>query len=393
MNILIVDDSSDSRLLVKSHLTAAGYTGLVTAASARQAFRLLGMDGVTAVDCAIDLILMDITMPELDGIEACRRIKATRKFQDIPVIMVTGQHDDENLNLAFAAGATDYITKPLNKVELLARVRTALALRQEMGYRKQANAELEERNQELEQASLAKSQVLSTATHELKTPLTSIVGYVERMLIHQDTVGPLTERQHRYLKTVQKNARRLQALIDDLLDVSRIETGSLQLTLVKLDVGEEITEQVQVMQNQIDQKGIQLTLDFPPTLPLVKADRLRFSQVITNLVSNACKYSPPGAAVTMAAKALDGLVQIDVSDTGIGISKANQTHLFTKFFRVDNSSTRQTSGTGLGLFITKHIVEAHGGTIWVETEEGKGSTFSFTMPQIESGAASLATAA
>ena len=181
MNILIVDDSSDSRLLVKSHLSAAGYTGLATAASAREAFRLLGMDAVTAVDAAIDLILMDITMPELDGIEACRRIKATAQLQDIPVIMVTGQHDDENLNLAFAAGATVYITKPLNKVELLARVRTALALRQEMGHRKQANAELEERNQELEQASLAKSQVLSTATHELKTPLTSIVGYVERM--------------------------------------------------------------------------------------------------------------------------------------------------------------------------------------------------------------------
>ena len=242
MNILIVDDSSDSRLLVKSRLTAAGYTGLFMAASAREAFHLLGMDGVTAVDSSIDLILMDIVMPELDGIEACRRIRATAQLEDIPVIMVTGQQDDENLKLAFAAGATDYITKPLNKVELLARVRTALALRQEMDHRKRANAELEERNQELEQASLAKSQVLSTATHELKTPLTSIVGYVERMLIHQDTVGLLTERQQRYLETVQKNACRLQTLIDDLLDISRIETGSLQLTLVELDVGEEIQE-------------------------------------------------------------------------------------------------------------------------------------------------------
>ena len=393
MNILIVDDSSDSRLLVKSHLTTAGYTGLVTAASAGEAFHLLGMDGVTVVDSAIDLIFMDIAMSDMDGIEACRRIKSVNGLRDIPIIMVTTHSEVWTLEKAFQAGAGDYITKPVNKVELLARVRSALALKREMDNRKKAHLELEAKNQELAQVSLAKSQILSTATHGLKTPLTSIVGYVDRMLIHQDTVGPLTERQHRYLETVQKNACRLQTLIDDLLDVSRIETGSLQLSLVELDLAEEIPGLIHVMQSQIDQTGIQLTLKIPPTLPLVNGDRLRFSQVITNLVSNACKYSPPGTAVTIGAKVLEGLVQIDISDNGIGVSKANQTQLFTKFFRVDNSSTRQTTGTGLRLFITKHIVEAHGGTIWVNTEEGKGSTFSFTMPKIELRAASLATVA
>ena len=123
-----------------------------------------------------------------------------------------------------------------------------------------------------------------------------------------------------------------------------------------------------------------MALNIPSSNYQVMADRVRFSQVMINLISNACKYSPVEATVTITAKESARRIQIDVSDTGIGISTANQLQLFTKFFRADNSSTREVSGTGLGLCITKHLIEAHGGTIWVESEEGKGSTFSFTLP-------------
>ena len=387
MSILIVDDSQDSRLLLETYLRAAGHTELLTAASARDAFKHLGMDNPASVGAEVDLILLDITMPEIDGIEACRQIKATTHRADIPVIMVTAHTDAENLDSAFAVGAIDYITKPLNKVELLARVRSALTLKRETDGRKLAYIEIEEKNRELEQESFAKTQILSTASHELKTPLTSIMGYVDRVLLEQERVGPLNERQQRYLETVRKNSLRLNVLINDLLDTSRIASGSLELTLTGLDVRQEMEDVLRSMQTLAEEKQIDVVVNISNELPRVQADRLRFSQVITNLLSNACKYSPERATATVTAKEKSGQVQIEISDTGIGISEADQSKLFTKFFRADNSSTREVSGTGLGLFITKNLIEAHGGKIWVESEEGKGSTFSFTLPraQVEIG--------
>ena len=383
MKILVVDDSQDSRLLPETILKAAGYTELIAAESAHAAFKLMGMDGEESAGTDVDLILMDITMPGMDGIEACRRIKAETPLRDIPVVVVTAHTEVKELDSAFAAGAIDYITKPLNKVELLARVRSALTLKQEMDNRKLANIELEEKNRELEEESLAKTQILSTVTHELKTPLTSIVGYIDRMLLQRERVGPLNERQERYLETVQRNGRRLKVLIDDLLDVSRIESGSLELSFAELDVQREAEEVVRSVQDQIKEKQQHVVLNISANLPRLKADELRFSQVLTNLLSNACKYSPDGATTTITAIEQDELIRIDVSDTGVGLSTANQSRLFSKFFRADNSSTREVSGTGLGLFITKSIIEAHGGQIWVRSEEGKDSTFSFTLPSAD----------
>ncbi|MBM3941531.1 MAG: cell wall metabolism sensor histidine kinase WalK [SAR202 cluster bacterium] len=210
---------------------------------------------------------------------------------------------------------------------------------------------------------------------------------MDRLLHQQSTVGALNERQLRYLETVQKNSYRLKVLLNDLLDVSRIEAGSLELKLEAVDVGREVEEVVTSMQTQIRQKQTQVSADIPVGKYLVRGDRLRFSQVITNLLSNAVKYSPAGAAVTLSASHADGNVEVRVADAGIGISADNQARLFTKFFRVDNTSTRQESGTGLGLYITKHLVEAHGGAIQVESQEGKGTSMRLLWPQAGAEAA------
>jgi len=238
-----------------------------------------------------------------------------------------------------------------------------------------------QRTQELREESLAKSQILSTVTHELKTPLTSIVGYADRMLLRRDTVGPLNERQERYMENVQEEAHRLKALIDDLLDTSRIEAGTLELNLKELEVQWEIDHAVNSLRDQFASKGIETQRNIPADIVPVMADHLRLSQIIINLLTNAYKYSAEGAKVTITVQQRGESVQIDVSDTGMGMSNADQARLFTKFFRADNTPTRKESGTGLGLFIARHLIEAQGGKIWVESQEGKGSTFSFTVPR------------
>ena len=323
MSILIVDDLPSIQLVLAAFLEDAGYTELLTAASAAEAFRKLGMDNPPKRDPGIDLILMDVMMPDTDGIEACRRIKAVPQLQDIPVIMMTGQGQGEHLEEAFASGAMDYITKPTNRAELGARVRSAMALKREMDRRKLTNLELE-------QESLAKTQILSTVTHELKSPLTSIVGYIDVILQQPEMVGPLSETLQEYLEAVQRNSYRLKALIDDLLDISRIEVGSLELNLRELEVQHEVDDVVLSLEGQANEKRIQVVLNIPPNLGLVQADRLRFCQVVTNLLSNAYKYSPVGSTVTIMAKEDPQFVHIGISDTGIGISKDDQSRLFTK---------------------------------------------------------------
>ena len=396
MSILVVDDLPDFRRLMQAVLEDAGYSDVITAGSTQEAFTILGLDDPSLPTPGVDLILLDINMPETDGVEACQRIKSVSKLRDIPVIMVTGVAAEEKLEQAFSAGATDYILKPTNPAEMLARIGSALELKHEMERRKSgyvsdleeknrelelAFLELEKKNEELEEASRAKTQILSTATHELKTPLTSIIGYIDIILMRQNKVGPLNEKQQRYLQTAQRNSYRLKSLVDDLLDISRIESGGLDLAPAELELWPEIEEIVTGMQTQLNDKNIDLVLDIPQDICPVLADKLRLGQVISNLLSNACKYSPQGARVTIRAREEDAGVRIDVSDTGIGISAEDQERLFTKFFRADNSSTREVSGSGLGLYITKHLIEAHGGRIWASSQIGQGTTFSINWPK------------
>ena len=396
MSILVVDDLQDFRRLMQAILREAGYDNVVTAESAQGAFTILGLDDPSLPTPGVDLILLDINMPEIDGLEACQRIKSVSRLRDIPIIMVTGIAAEEKLEQAFDAGATDYIVKPTNPAEMLARIGSALNLKQELERRMSgyvsdleeknrelelAFVELEQKNQELEEASRAKTHILSTATHELKTPLTSIIGYIDIILMRQNKVGPLNEKQQRYLQTAQRNSYRLKSLVDDLLDISRIESGGLELTPAELELWPEIEEIVTGMQTQINEKNIDLVLDIPQEICSLLADKLRLTQVMSNLLSNACKYSPEGARVTIRAREEDAGVRIDVSDTGMGISLEDQERLFPKFFRADNSSTREVSASGLGLYITKHLIEAHGGRIWASSQIGQGTTFSITWPK------------
>lgn len=223
-----------------------------------------------------------------------------------------------------------------------------------------------------------KSEFVSMVSHELRTPLTSVTGHVEFLLAGE--VGTLTQEQWKLLDIVRGNADRLVTLIDDLLDISRIEAGKVELKRTTLYLAGLIHGVASLLRPQIGAKGQLLTLDLPQALPVVSGDADRITQILTNLISNAHKYTPPGGHITVTVRGEDGQVRVDVQDTGIGLSAEEQAQLFTKFFRAKSRATEQAGGTGLGLAITRSLVELHGGEISVATAPAQGSTFSFTLP-------------
>ncbi len=241
--------------------------------------------------------------------------------------------------------------------------------------------------EQVRRANEAKTEFVSFVSHELKQPMTSIKGYTD--LLVKGAAGDLNESQYRFLETVQSNVSRMNTLVSDLLDISRIESGRLRLESGDVSIEWVIRDVLQAIRGQIEAKQQALEVDVLPGLPPVRGDRDRLVQILTNLVSNAHKYTPSGGHITVRAEGWSdgkeraespGFVLCSVTDTGIGIASEDQKRLFTKYFRADDPTVRSVAGTGLGLVITKSLVELHGGEIWVESEPGEGSTFSFAIP-------------
>lgn len=227
------------------------------------------------------------------------------------------------------------------------------------------------------EAEKAKSEFVSTVSHELRTPMTSIKGYAD--LLMMGAVGALTNKQQDFLSIIKDNADRLTALVNELLDISRIESGRVELSHSTMNV-EDITSRVlTTMKNRAKEKDLILQRDIPPDLPNVSADADRVIQILTNLVANACQYTPSSGEIVVSARACDEKVHVRVQDTGIGIAPEDLDKVFDRFFRADDALVQEVSGTGLGLSIVKSLVEMHGEQIGVESKLGKGSTFTFTL--------------
>jgi len=229
----------------------------------------------------------------------------------------------------------------------------------------------------LRQLDKMKSEFIANVSHELRTPLQSILGFTKLMLR-----GEVTEpdRQKEFLAIIDNQGEHLTNLINDLVDVSRIESGRFDIQKESLSIGEVIHIAVQELYNLAGEKGIAIVEDLSTELPVVEADGYRLKQVMVNLLSNAIKFSNEGSEITMKAEGEHGDILVQVSDSGIGIPAEAVPHLFERFYQVDGSMSRSAGGSGLGLYISKQIVEAHGGRIWVQSIVDKGSTFSFTVP-------------
>ena len=266
------------------------------------------------------------------------------------------------------AAAFDEMAASLEKHELQQRLEEDL---------RRHNEALEEENRRVREVNQLKSEFVSLVSHELRTPLTAITGYLDLLL--EDQSGQAAKSPE-ILSIVKRNTDRLVKLLDDLLDLSRIESGKFELNLTAVDVMALIAEVVSLLRPQIEAKDQQLTVDPAETLPLVRGDADRIRRILINLLSNAHKYTPPAGHIWVTAHRLQGWVQIDVRDNGIGFSLEEQAHLFDKFFRAQQPATQEVGGTGLGLPITRLLVELHGGRISVVSAPGQGSTFSFTLP-------------
>lgn len=241
--------------------------------------------------------------------------------------------------------------------------------------RKRAEDVIREQNERLRELDRMKSIFVSTAAHELRTPLNSILCFSEILL----TKKMNRERHNRFLKIINEGAHGLAKLIDGLLDVSRIESGrGYTIKKVPVELREVILGSVNSFEAQTDKHDFEVNI--PRDLALVQADKHKISQVMDNLVGNAVKFSPVGGKIMVAAEQVDGEMKISVADNGMGIPKKDLPHIFDRFYRADNASTRTAAGMGLGLAIAKYVVESHGGKIWAESEVGKGSTFCFTLP-------------
>jgi signal transduction histidine kinase/putative methionine-R-sulfoxide reductase with GAF domain len=242
----------------------------------------------------------------------------------------------------------------------------------------------------VQSANIAKSEFVSFVSHELKNPMTSIKGYTE--LLAAGAVGPVNEAQANFLVTIRSNVERMSTLVSDLNDVSRIEAGRMRLDFKAVVLSEITEEVVRSLRRQIEEKSQKLVIELAPELSKVWADRSRVVQIVTNLISNATKYTQPSGEIQVQAETCDNqwdlngaarVVHVWVQDNGIGIGPDDQKKIFQKFFRSEDPKTREATGTGLGLNITRSLVEMQGGRIWFDSEFRKGTTFHFTLPIAE----------
>jgi len=379
--ILIVDDEPALLAGYSRILASAGYE-IVQAATAAEGSRLCRQERP-------DLVLLDAMLPDGTGLDVCKGIKADPALFTTPVIIISGLAvSREQQAEGLESGADGYLTKPIDRRTLLAHVRALLRiteterqLRESEERQRQLVEDLTRANRRLEEYNRLKAEFVANMSHELRTPLTAIIGFVQ--LVEMTEAGkPIPKPYATAFERILRNGRHLLALIDDVLDVAKIEAGRLKINREPFDLGETIAGAFRELQSLARQKGIDYRLQIPEPLPFAFSDPLRVRQVVINLLSNAIKFTHEGAVEAELIPWGSGMCRFVVHDTGVGIDEESLDIIFERFRQVDGSMSRLVGGAGLGLSIVRQIVDLLGGTIEVTSRVEKGSTFTVTLPLV-----------
>src|SRR5688572_22815328 len=399
--ILVVDDLDEKLLVFRSVLEDLD-ADVVLAHSGSEALKRI-LEGEFAV------ILLDVNMPDIDGLETAKLIRRHRKAQTVPIIFITAYADDIQTEAGYRLGAVDYILSPIRPDVLRTKVgvfldlfRAQQALERRVQERtaeltdanRQLKVEVEERRRaegdreialareqalrvQAEELSRLKDEFLATMSHELRTPLNAIFGWITLLRTRQ--LDEATRR--RAIETIDRNARAQRRLIEDLLDISRIVSGKVTLEIGSLDMRRLVETAIETMQPAAHGKGIKIAPLLDTSVGSIRGDPARLQQVVCNLLSNAIKFTDRGGHIEVCLARRNGDAEITIRDNGQGITSTFLPYVFDRFRQEDGSISRRHGGLGLGLAIVRHLVELHGGTVSAESAgEGLGATFTVRLP-------------
>ena len=366
--VLVVDDTPDNLYLMSALL--------------KDAYRVkIANNGEKALEIAADrppdLILLDVMMPGMDGLEVCRRLKSNPQTKHIPVIFLTAQNEERAEEFGLGLGAVDYITKPFSIPIAMARIRSHIRLKHQADLLAAMALESARLNADAQRASRAREELLAVVAHDLRNPLSTILMSA---LVLQEPLAPNNPgvSPKKFGERIHRAASRMEALINDLLDLAAIEAGHLAVAIEPHQALTLVTDAVDMMLPLASAKGLQLSVRIECEDLLLSCDRGRVLQVFSNLIGNAVKFTPAGERVTVLCAIEDGGFRFTVEDTGPGIPADLLPHIFDRYWQAGSTDRR---GIGLGLSIAAGIVAIHGGRVWVESQVGSGSSFHFTLPR------------
>jgi two-component system, sensor histidine kinase and response regulator len=363
--ILIVDDIMDNLNLLMDLLEQQGHE-VRMALSGKQALKAVN-------EAPPDLILLDIAMPEMDGYEVCKRLKAQEETRDIPVIFLSALTESQNILRGFEVGGIDYVSKPFQFREVVARVNGQL---NQVHQRREITALREKERQQFDELSRMRERFVRQSIHDLKNPLTGVMLYAQTLRsLDPDEFHKLPE----IANGIESSSQKMRRLITDLLDIAQMQMGD-SLSLYAADIVAVLEKSVKSNVILAQEESIDLTLDIPVEKIIVKIDSHQMERVFDNLISNAIKYTPQGGRVHVSLKRCSTYVEILFEDNGLGIPEEDIPHLFEAFYRVKRASHKNKTGSGLGLSIVEAIVHQHHGTISVQSELEVGSTFIIQLP-------------